>query len=79
MIKSATGNGHLNSCAARRDVCGGVEVHGRVVKTGFGVCVPVGNALIDMYMRNAGDWGMHGSGDVDSARNVFDRMPERNS
>ncbi|KAL6182531.1 hypothetical protein ACLB2K_043950 [Fragaria x ananassa] len=58
----------LNSCAARCDVCAGVEVHGRVVKTGFGVCVPVSNALIDLYGK---------CGELGDARKVFDEMPER--
>ncbi|KAM5571859.1 putative pentatricopeptide repeat-containing protein [Rosa sericea] len=58
----------LNSCAARSDLCGGVEVHGRVVKTGFGFCVPVSNALIDMYGKCGG---------LESARKVFDEMRER--
>lgn len=39
----------LNSCAALNDLNHGTEVHGRVVRSGFGWCVPVSNALIDMY------------------------------
>lgn len=31
------------------DLSGGTEVHGRVVRSGFGLCVPVAYALIDMY------------------------------
>ncbi|KAF3436778.1 hypothetical protein FNV43_RR19531 [Rhamnella rubrinervis] len=39
----------LNSCAALNDLNRGTEVHGRVVRSGFGWCIPVANALIDMY------------------------------
>ncbi|XP_050377796.1 putative pentatricopeptide repeat-containing protein At5g37570 [Argentina anserina] len=58
----------LNSCAARCDVCGGGEVHGRVVKTGFGFWLPVSNALIDMYGKCGG---------LGDARKVFDEMTYR--
>ncbi|KAB2609238.1 pentatricopeptide repeat-containing protein [Pyrus ussuriensis x Pyrus communis] len=58
----------LNSCAAMGDLCGGIEVHGRIVKMGFGFCVPVSNALIDMYGK---------CGEVLRARKVFDEMCER--
>lgn len=58
----------LNSCAARSDLCQGNEVHGRVFKMGFGFCVPVSNALIDMYGK---------CGELERARKVFDEMRER--
>ncbi|KAH0975414.1 hypothetical protein GBA52_017313 [Prunus armeniaca] len=58
----------LNSCAALNDLCAGIEVHGRVVKMGFGFCVPVSNALIDMYGK---------CGELERARMVFDEMSER--
>ncbi|RXH96155.1 hypothetical protein DVH24_008655 [Malus domestica] len=91
----------LNSCAALSDLCGGTEVHGRIVKMGFGFCVPVSNALVDMYGggvdmgcalvlfegmlgKNVISWnamvvGCVNSGDLVSARAVFDRMPDRNA
>ncbi|PQP94019.1 putative pentatricopeptide repeat-containing protein [Prunus yedoensis var. nudiflora] len=58
----------LNSCAALNDLCAGIEVHGRVVKMGFGFCVPVSNALVDMYGK---------CGELERARMVFDEMSER--
>ncbi|XP_059444057.1 putative pentatricopeptide repeat-containing protein At5g37570 [Corylus avellana] len=58
----------LNSCAALTDLCLGIEVHGRVVKAGFGACSPVSNALIDMYGK---------CGALERARRVFDEMGVR--
>ncbi|KAG6683783.1 hypothetical protein I3842_12G031800 [Carya illinoinensis] len=55
----------LNSCAALNDLCRGTEIHGHVVKTGFGVCVPVSNALIDMYGK---------CGALEKARRLFDEF-----
>lgn len=46
----------------------GKEVHGFSLKNGFGADVFVGNALMNMYER---------CGSLDSARLVFDKMPER--
>ncbi|XP_058092704.1 putative pentatricopeptide repeat-containing protein At5g37570 [Magnolia sinica] len=58
----------FNSCASLSSLPHGVEIHGRVLKTGFGSCIPVSNALIDMYGKCGGlDW----------SRQVFDEMPER--
>lgn len=48
----------------------GKLVHGDVVKLGFGSSVFVQNTLLDFYAKCAG-------GDLDSARQVFDEMPER--
>lgn len=58
----------INSCASLTDLCHGIEVHGRVVKTGFDVYVPVSNALIDMYGKCGG---------LERARRVFEEMDER--
>ncbi|KAM2075965.1 hypothetical protein ACFX1T_038769 [Malus domestica] len=59
----------LNSCAALSDLCGGTEVHGRIVKMGFGFCVPVSNALVDMY---------GGGVDMGSALVLFEGMLGKN-
>lgn len=45
-------------------------VHGDIVKLGFGSSVFVQNTLLDFYAKCAG-------GDLVSARQVFDEMPER--
>ncbi|KAL9228387.1 hypothetical protein vseg_003976 [Gypsophila vaccaria] len=58
----------LNSCSSLRDRDHGVEVHCRIVKSGFCSVIEVFNALIDMYGK-CGDFG--------SARHVFDEMPMR--
>ncbi|OVA20561.1 Pentatricopeptide repeat [Macleaya cordata] len=55
----------LNSCASLSVLDQGIEIHGRVIRTGFGSYIPVSNALIDMYGKY-------------SARVLFDSMPERN-
>ncbi|XP_010263384.1 PREDICTED: putative pentatricopeptide repeat-containing protein At5g37570 [Nelumbo nucifera] len=39
----------FNSCATLSALDLGVEIHGRVIKTGFLSYIPVSNALIDMY------------------------------
>lgn len=58
----------LNSCASLNDLNHGIEVHGRVVRSGFGFYIPVSNALIDMY----------GKCDVlEGARKVFNEMSVR--
>ncbi|KAL6214030.1 hypothetical protein ACLB2K_013468 [Fragaria x ananassa] len=49
----------------------GRVVHGDIVKLGFGSSVFVQNTLLDFYAKCAGGFGF------DSARKVFDEMPER--
>lgn len=58
----------LNSCAALCDLDHGVEVHGRVLKTGFCSILEIFNALIDMYGK---------CGKLGCARQVFDEMRQR--
>uniref|UniRef100_A0A7N0VEN1 Pentatricopeptide repeat-containing protein n=1 Tax=Kalanchoe fedtschenkoi TaxID=63787 RepID=A0A7N0VEN1_KALFE len=58
----------LNACAALGAAWSGVEVHGRVVKSGFGLYLPVMNALVDMYGK---------CGEAGSAHQAFDEMAVR--
>ncbi|KAK9726689.1 hypothetical protein RND81_05G230700 [Saponaria officinalis] len=58
----------LNSCSSLCDRNHGIEVHCRIVKSGFCLIVEVFNALIDMYGK---------CGDLGCARQVFDEMPLR--
>eukprot|EP01018_Ginkgo_biloba_P025321 Gb_09960 [translate_table: standard] len=46
----------------------GTQVHTQIIKTGFQSGVTVGNALINMYAK---------CDRIDNARNMFDKMPER--
>jgi pentatricopeptide repeat protein len=46
----------------------GKEIHDHIIRHGFNSDVFVGNALIDMYAKN---------GNIEDARQVFDRMLER--
>lgn len=55
----------FNACAAAGAFWSGMEVHGRVVKSGFGICLPVMNALVDMYGK---------CGQAGKAHRVFDEM-----
>ncbi|PIA64491.1 hypothetical protein AQUCO_00100164v1 [Aquilegia coerulea] len=58
----------INSCATLGMLKQGIEVHGRVVRTGFVSYLPVSNALIDMY----GKCGL-----LDCSYRVFDEMSQR--
>ncbi|XP_042504221.1 pentatricopeptide repeat-containing protein At3g49170, chloroplastic [Macadamia integrifolia] len=63
--------GVIQACSNAENVRTGLVIFGFVTKTGYlesDLCV--GCALIDMFAK--------GSGDMVSARKVFDRMPERN-
>ncbi|XP_074287501.1 pentatricopeptide repeat-containing protein At2g44880-like [Silene latifolia] len=55
----------LNCCSALCDVNHGVEVHCRILKSGFCLFLEVSNALIDMYGK---------CGELVCARQVFDEM-----
>eukprot|EP01018_Ginkgo_biloba_P014934 Gb_01648 [translate_table: standard] len=46
----------------------GRQVHLQIIRTGLESCVPVANALVTMYAK---------CGSIDDARNLFDKMPER--
>ncbi|XP_047325930.1 pentatricopeptide repeat-containing protein At3g49170, chloroplastic [Impatiens glandulifera] len=61
----------IHACSNPDNAWIGKVIHGFVIKTGYldaDVCV--GCALIDFYVKSGGD--------LDSARQVFDEMPERN-
>ncbi|XP_059665182.1 pentatricopeptide repeat-containing protein At5g59600-like [Cornus florida] len=58
----------LKACVGLMDLCKGKEVHAMSSKMGFESGVSVGNALIDMYYK---------CGNLRYARQVFDRMTER--
>ena len=58
----------LKACVGLMDVDKGRQVHAMVCEMGFQDDVSVANALIDMYAKCGG---------VSYARQVFDRMPER--
>ncbi|CAA6671773.1 unnamed protein product [Spirodela intermedia] len=62
----------LKSCAKLPAARTGTAVHGVAVKTGFEGNPFVGTLLIDVYSAAAG------GGDCESARKVFEGMPERN-
>ncbi|KAK2967768.1 hypothetical protein RJ640_029664 [Escallonia rubra] len=59
----------LKACAALNLIEFGKGVHGYGLKMGFGECVFVASSLVDMYGKCGG---------LESARQVFDDMPERN-
>ncbi|KAM0840327.1 hypothetical protein ACQ4PT_059735 [Festuca glaucescens] len=42
----------LSGLTADMDMAGGLQVHGQLVKSGFGDDVCVGNSLVEMYMKN---------------------------
>ncbi|KAF5758173.1 putative tetratricopeptide-like helical domain superfamily, DYW domain-containing protein [Helianthus annuus] len=60
----------LRTCGAVSDVVRGREVHVHVLRFGLSSNVDVNNALISMYVK---------SGNVYTARLVFDKMPERDT
>lgn len=58
----------LKACAAFGGAEEGKQIHGFVLKVGIGDDLYVGNTLIHLYGK---------SGDFDNARNVLDKMPQR--
>ncbi|KAK3421257.1 hypothetical protein EUGRSUZ_G01917 [Eucalyptus grandis] len=59
----------LKACGCLGDVKSGALVHHDALRSGYGSDVFVGNSLVAMYGK---------CGRVEVARQVFDRMPERN-
>lgn len=58
----------LGVCASPKALQQGNEVHGHVIRNGFDLEDLVGNALLTMYVRCRS---------IESAQQLFDRMPER--
>ncbi|XP_052197862.1 pentatricopeptide repeat-containing protein At2g13600-like [Diospyros lotus] len=59
----------LCACATMASLEKGKNLHGKVLKLGLECDVFVGTALTDMYAK---------SGDIESSKQVFGRMPEKN-
>eukprot|EP01018_Ginkgo_biloba_P028611 Gb_18166 [translate_table: standard] len=59
----------LSACASLAILAQGKQIHDHILKIGFQAHVSMGNALITMYSR---------CGSIESARHVFDRMPQKN-
>ncbi|KAM3391642.1 hypothetical protein ACQJBY_012997 [Aegilops geniculata] len=59
----------LRASARGADLRGGAQLHGALIKFGFGSDTMLGNNLVDMYAK---------CGRLDAAGQVFDGMPERN-
>ncbi|KAG9452431.1 hypothetical protein H6P81_005335 [Aristolochia fimbriata] len=60
----------LKACAGMGSIQLGEAVHRHVVRSGFGANLFVLNALVDMYSK---------CGDIVKARNIFNKLPERDS
>ncbi|KAK8653290.1 hypothetical protein V6N13_127298 [Hibiscus sabdariffa] len=58
----------LSACASVASLEKGKDIHGKILKLGFHYDVYLGTALTDMYAK---------SGDIESSKQVFDKMPER--
>eukprot|EP01018_Ginkgo_biloba_P001571 Gb_40472 [translate_table: standard] len=58
----------LSACANLGSLEQGVEIHEKITRSGLQSNVFVGNALVDMYAK---------CGSVEHARNLFDKMPQR--
>ncbi|KAF3612839.1 hypothetical protein FXO38_36588 [Capsicum annuum] len=59
----------LCACASLASLQRGKNSHGKAIKLGFHCDIFVDTALLDMYAK---------SGDVESAKKIFQRMPKRN-
>lgn len=59
----------LSCCASIASLVKGKNLHGKAIKHGIQFDVFVGTTLTDMYAK---------SGDIDSSKKVFDRMPKKN-
>jgi pentatricopeptide repeat protein len=60
----------LRACTGLVSLEQGMQVHAFASKTGFGLDMFVGSALVDMYAK---------CGDIEDARKVFDEMLEKNA
>lgn len=69
MPNESTFSSILRACASLSSLEKGRNLHGKVLKLGIQYDVFMGTALTDMYAK---------SGDIESSKRVFDRMPEKN-
>eukprot|EP01018_Ginkgo_biloba_P002598 Gb_38504 [translate_table: standard] len=60
----------LPACANLATLERGMEIHEEIIKSGFQFDVFVGSALVDMYAK---------CGSIEKARDLFDRMHQRNA
>eukprot|EP01018_Ginkgo_biloba_P021391 Gb_16102 [translate_table: standard] len=67
---SKTFAGIIPACSILAALEQGMEIHEEVIKSGFQSDISVANALVDMYAK---------CGSIDKARNVFDKMHQRNT
>lgn len=58
----------LKACAGRQALTFGLEIHGRITKTGMGLESFIGSSLVDMYCKCA---------KVEEAEKIHDRMEEQ--
>ncbi|XP_059670504.1 pentatricopeptide repeat-containing protein At3g02330, mitochondrial [Cornus florida] len=58
----------LKACAARQALNSGLEIHNRIIKSGMGLDLFVGSALVDMYCKCA---------KVEEAEKLHDRLGEQ--
>nr|XP_010934061.1 LOW QUALITY PROTEIN: pentatricopeptide repeat-containing protein At4g25270, chloroplastic-like [Elaeis guineensis] len=58
----------LKACAGIGSVSHGEAIHRHIVRSGFGTDIFVLNALVDMYSK---------CGDIQKARQIFDKIPDR--
>eukprot|EP01018_Ginkgo_biloba_P022102 Gb_10152 [translate_table: standard] len=60
----------LRECATVKCLADGKKVHGHMMRTGYQPGMFLGNNVIDMYVKCGSVW---------DARQVFDKMPQRNN
>ncbi|XP_057836735.2 pentatricopeptide repeat-containing protein At5g27110 [Cryptomeria japonica] len=66
---STTFSSILSTCAKMGALEHGMYIHQKIMESGFLSDIIVGNVLVDMYAK---------CGSIGKAREIFDRMPERN-
>ncbi|XP_057820276.2 pentatricopeptide repeat-containing protein At4g02750 [Cryptomeria japonica] len=59
----------ISACGNLASLEKGMDIHEQIIRSGFQSHVSVGNSLVDMYAK---------CGRLDKARELFDKMPQRN-